>query len=560
MAVNLAKICADLAHPDPQIKTFALMSITRLSPQIVDSPAEIREIAARLKPLSSSDNPDVVFLARKAFNHIDSAFKACLHDQEAPAGPAGPATPSPEPIAAPVVATPIPFVQALESPVIPVTLAPVAPLQPIAIEPQQPVAAVVLPGAPALVGAPSAAPAPAPVAIPAAPPAAAAIAQAAPPVAAPPVAGLPPRPPRPAPAPTAPAKPAGPPLPDASSLSRPELLDAITRPLPTYYIASCLIQLASKGTTADLDALRSLLEHADDRVRANAIEVFERLGTHHHIDWLVPRLADRNNRARGNAAVALAKLGYAGVEDTLRDMLAQSAMSMRETAVYVLSKIDMPFVEALLLHALDDPYEGVRLRATKALARFPTRAVVIALKRMLNDLDINICEAAAEALRAIKVLLQNQRAAAEAAAPPPIPEKPEPAAPAPAPLAAPAKAPSAPEQAAHLEELYRGLGTEIYQLCRLNVLTHENLDSVFYEVLRYQDFLRNYMVKRGDPEDATRTSAIEHLQEKIKASFTQLGRQAAELLQRQQLQLPPREGEPIRKLLAELAQASRAGA
>jgi hypothetical protein len=554
MAVNLAKICADLAHPDPQIKTFALMSITRLSPQIVDSPAEIREIAARLKPLSASDNPDVVFLARKAFNHIDSAFKDCLHEQPAAAP------------ASPMAGSHAVFLQALEAPVVPVTVA-ATPVQTVAIEPQ-PAAVIVLPTEPtpvaaAIVISPEPAPAPAVVAVAAAPvvvPAAVpvAAAQVVTPAAAPPVVSPAPRTPPPR-APAAPPKPAGPPLPDAAALSRPELLDAITRPLPTYYIASCLIQLASKGTTADLDALRSLLEHPDDRVRANAIEVFERLGVHHHIDWLVPRLADRNNRARGNAAVALAKLGYAGVEDTLRDMLAQSAMSMRETAVYVLSKIDMPFVEALLLHALDDPYEGVRLRATKALARYPTRPVVIALKRMLNDLDINICEAAAEALRGIKVLLQSQRAAAEAALPL-APEKVEPAPPPPT-AAAPAPVPaSAPEKAAQLDELYRGLGTEIYQLCRLNVLTHENLDSVFYEVLRYQDFLRNYMVKRGDPEDATRTSAIEHLQDKIKASFTQLGRQAAELLQRQQLQLPAREGEPVRKLLAELAQANRAGA
>ncbi|MBI2945630.1 MAG: HEAT repeat domain-containing protein [Candidatus Wallbacteria bacterium] len=476
MAVNLAKICADLGHPDPQIKTFALMSITRLSKQIVDAPSEIREIAARLRPLSSSDNPDVVFLARKASNHIDQHFKECLAD-------AGPQAVPPPPPAVPA----------------------------------EPPPAAAEPAAQAVAAAP---PAPAPA----------------------PVLEVPK---------------------DPSTLDRPELLKWLGKaPTPTF-LASLLIQIASKGKSEDLEAVRPLLAHEDDRVRANAVEVFERLAAPGQSSSIVPLLSDRNNRVRGNVVMALARFDHPAVPGTLAEMLDSTAMSMRETAAFVLSRIDKPFVEELLLKALSDPYEGVRMRATRALARYPTRPAVLALKRMLNDLDINICEAAAESLRSIKALLQSQRAAAEsasaatpgaAAAELAAPEPPAPQAA--APVAAPAPLPQPAPTSSSLEELQRSLGTEIYQLCRLNLITHESLDSIFYEVLRYQDFLRNYMVKRGDPEDETRKSAIEHLQEKIKSSFGLLGRQAFELLAKDQLAVPAQqEGEAIRRILAELERA-----
>ncbi len=499
MAVNLAKICADLSHPDPQIKTFALMSITRLSRQIVDAPSEIRDIARQLKPLSTSENPDVVFLARKAFNHIDSHFKECLSgDATEEVGTQAPPVQVEVPTEVEPLAPGVPAIK--EVPLVPASPAPIEPVEPApAVEPVPQVDA-------------------------ASPPS--------------------PEPPSPQP----------PMRKDPAQLGREEILQLLTDDLEPTYLASLLIQMSTKGTRDDLAAIESALTHADDRVRANAIEVFEQLGDASHSAKLVPLLQDTNNRARGNAILALDRMGYRELEPAVTTMLTHPTMSMRETAVYVLSRLDRPYTEALLTRALQDPYEGVRLRATRALAKFPTRDSVTALKRMLNDLDINICEAASESLRSIKGLLQSQRAAmtgstAQAAADTQASLKAKPRQ---------ETRPSQPAAPPGIEDLYRSLGTEIYQLCRLNAITHENLDSIFYEVLRYQDFLRNYMVKRGDPEDETRKSAIEHLQQKIKASFALLGKQAAELLAKGQLTLPDKDGEPIRKILGEIGSLSAA--
>src|SRR5437016_2290308 len=98
MAVKLDKIYQDCSHPDPQIQTFALMSITRLSPQLVDAPDQIEKIVDKLKQLMASKNPDVVFLARKAVNHLEVQFKQYLQKAPPPPPPPSPAeevTPKP---------------------------------------------------------------------------------------------------------------------------------------------------------------------------------------------------------------------------------------------------------------------------------------------------------------------------------------------------------------------------------------------------------------------------------------------------------------------------------
>src|SRR5437868_2606376 len=97
MAINLEKLRSDLGHNDTQIQTFALMCITRLSPQVTHSADEIRGIRSKLGDLASSSNPDVVFLARKAINHIETSFGKSL--------------------AAPAVATPAAALRSIPEPV-----------------------------------------------------------------------------------------------------------------------------------------------------------------------------------------------------------------------------------------------------------------------------------------------------------------------------------------------------------------------------------------------------------------------------------------------------------
>jgi hypothetical protein len=474
MAINLDKIRADLNHRDPQIQTFALMSITRLSPELVNSAIEVQSIHDKLSELVKSPNSDVVFLARKAVNHIDAVFKPFLKEAHSIRKPE---------------------------------------------------------------------------------------------------------------------------LSDPRSMTREDLLNVVDPSLDATYLASLMVRFIAVGEVDDLSTLRDYLYHENPRVRSNVVEVFEALGNGSHVDLIKPLTQDKNNRVRGNAILALVALGYNDVGRELDQMLCMGMISMRETAVFVLSKLSLPFVEKLLVKATADPYEGVKLRATKALSAFVSPVAITRLRELMNDIDINICEAAIESLQIIKRTHQankSRKAAQQKAVPQEVvPQKavPQEAAPKVVPVPEPVVVPkkpvpqvvSAPQppvlqsmvlpdeddeyddltdaaidesmerkivvartiaeeaEAASSDKrlLYRELGTSIYQLCRTNSLSHEIIDAVFYDILRYQDFLRAYLSRKHgtDDSDMESRSAIEQLQLKIEESFVSLGKSALPLINDSSLDL-----------------------
>jgi len=443
MAINLRKIMGDLQHVDPQIQTFALMSITRLAPQIVESAEEIQSIYDKLQGLIKSENPDVVFLARKASNHIDTVFRPYFQERAAKKHPQT-------------------------------------------------------------------------------------------------------RNPR--------------------DMDRESLLQTLDENLDSKYLASIIIRFIEVGTSQDLSVLQRFLSHSDERVRANTVEVFDALGAAANVEALLPLLADRNNRVRGNVITALVGFGHTDVKRNLEEMLCMGMIGMRETAVWVLSRLELPFCEELLIRASADPYDGVRLRAVQSLAVYPTRPSIDLLKRMMNDIDINICEAAVESLKSIKECLLQAKQERESEQPQEVQSQEaredaagvelEPLEADPVHLSGVMKLPEPrPTVQASEERLaLREFGTEIYQMCRMNVITHEVLDNVFYEILRYQDFLRAYLTKkqRGDTGEVSPTAAIDQLQDKIKSAFVELGERALELTKKHELKIPGDEGERVKPFLLRL--------
>lgn len=453
MAINLAKITSDLGHTDPQIQSFALISVTRLAPNLIDDPPNVRGLYSRLEELIRSPNPDVVFLARKASNHLRAQFRQMLGEDEAP----------------------------------------------------RPVSEI-----------------------------------------------------------------------DPASLDRGGLIAALKRDdLPETLISSLVIRLVDKGDADVLPELARFLRHGNDRVRSNALEVFVKWGDSRHAELVKPLAGDSSNRVRGTALLALDRFDV-DVAESLGAMLRMPQISMRETAVWVLSQIDRGFACGMLIRSLEDPYDGIRLRAVRSLAKFPTRESVRALKAAMNDIDINICEAAHESLRALQVLIQGRVEAQRAKAQPEAQAQAQPqaeAAASPRAEAAPAQAqtpaeatpsptPPAASGAAVGEAgegpVLRELGTVIYQLCRLNAVTHEQLDSTFYEILRYQDFLRAYMIKKQKQErdgagGEGAGDAIRQLRGRIEKAFLELGRIARNLIGEGLLKVPADKRAEVDGVLAKLA-------
>jgi len=275
---------------------------------------------------------------------------------------------------------------------------------------------------------------------------------------------------------------------------------------------------------------------------------------------------------------------------------------MRETATYVLSTLNAEYAEALLIRASADPYEGVRLRAVRSLARFITRESVSALKKALSDMDINVCEGASDSLKQIKEVLRTRKVQ-EATPPLPVekptataqespPGTPPPPRPEPQTALAPVEshapnsfdrdldpAPSLPQEEGHRpavrsevpetpsaqpqevpserDLIYREFGGVVFHLCRTNQITNELLDGIFYEILRYQDFLRAYQAKLTQERDDTIQQAVTKLEEKVKLSLGNLGRQAAVLFEGKQILVPEKEKANLLGFLDRLRKARR---
>ena len=76
---------------------------------------------------------------------------------------------------------------------------------------------------------------------------------------------------------------------------------------------------------------------------------------------------------------------------------------MRESAVYAISQLPPSILlQKLLLKCLHDPYLDIRLRAIEILKNYKHPDVMLQMKRLANDLDIEICEASVDTIKALE--------------------------------------------------------------------------------------------------------------------------------------------------------------
>jgi len=190
--------------------------------------------------------------------------------------------------------------------------------------------------------------------------------------------------------------------------SRERLLKTIEQHDSDTQLATAVSELVRVGTPDDVDRVVPLLCHRDPRVRSNAVEFMERHAEPAALlEHCVPLLQDDNNRVKGTVATVLGRLGHPTVAAYLERLLDDHRISVRESAVYALSNIRGAAYVDLLLKALRDPFEGIRLRAVQGLGRQKDPRTLPFLKDLLNDLDIAICE---EAERAIAFITMEEAA------------------------------------------------------------------------------------------------------------------------------------------------------
>jgi hypothetical protein len=153
------------------------------------------------------------------------------------------------------------------------------------------------------------------------------------------------------------------------------------------------------------------LDHANPRVQAAAIEAVSRIcPIKEQKKLLTSFLNSENNRIRANAIMALGTEDFSSVSESLDEMLNTTRISMRESAVFAIGKLPPNLqLQNLLLRVLHDPYRDIRLRAIEILQNYPSSEVALQMRRLSNDMDIEICEKSAKTLSSIENKLHGQK-------------------------------------------------------------------------------------------------------------------------------------------------------
>jgi HEAT repeat protein len=201
---------------------------------------------------------------------------------------------------------------------------------------------------------------------------------------------------------------------DATSLSI--LSESLASSNPDRVIAAIQL-LETFGSQDAAEAVASLLEHPDARVRATATSALGRLAGEKYADRFPPLLNDPDARVRSNAVEALTasrdphlvdKLGpllqdpsirarvntiltiaaIQGTSSALEWMpviqeLARGDTQARSTATYALGRLPLTQSEDLLCQLLKDPELEIRCEAAQALGRIGTPRVIPALVEAL---------------------------------------------------------------------------------------------------------------------------------------------------------------------------------
>ena len=169
-----------------------------------------------------------------------------------------------------------------------------------------------------------------------------------------------------------------------------------TNPLVAFYLrernerkrAAIISALGQLGDLTAVATLTRALRDQDDRVKANAIEAFSKLGlpADKVFALIQPFFSYSSNRVRGNALVAAYKIGKTSeVATNIRNMIDDPNKWVRATTAYILSVVDCEDALDYLITLLKDDEPDVRKNAAKAFTVRAKEAQTEIILNMLND-------------------------------------------------------------------------------------------------------------------------------------------------------------------------------
>lgn len=171
---------------------------------------------------------------------------------------------------------------------------------------------------------------------------------------------------------------------------------------PQRESAHALAAMAARSPAAVLPAVLDALRSPHGPTRAQAAEVLGSIGDPGAVQGLLDALTyDVDYQVRRAAAAALGQIDDPRVVPALLARLGDPSSDVSEVASNALGKMGGRAL-AGLVEALGAPDGRVRARAARALGHAGGAAAVPALEPLVNDADVNVSRAAAEAIRRIQ--------------------------------------------------------------------------------------------------------------------------------------------------------------
>ncbi|PKL41906.1 MAG: hypothetical protein CVV41_17220 [Candidatus Riflebacteria bacterium HGW-Riflebacteria-1] len=178
---------------------------------------------------------------------------------------------------------------------------------------------------------------------------------------------------------------------DATGLSD-AFYEAFCREQDTFLLSMMLTIVRERKLSSAFDRCSQLLSHADDRVRANAVEaVAASLPAGASLDCLLPLLKDKYSRVVANALLALYRLNRVEIIPELRIMLGKGRESFKRSALYVISQLREPILVPMLEKMLHDHNPRVRDSAFEILHDYADGRVsgaVILLQSVKKQIEL----------------------------------------------------------------------------------------------------------------------------------------------------------------------------
>lgn len=121
----------------------------------------------------------------------------------------------------------------------------------------------------------------------------------------------------------------------------------------------------AEGASAER-ILIAALDDPDRRVRANAIEALDDIGSPLRVERIKPKLRDPDSRVRSTAIKALLKLRIRDAAESLIELLRHPSRAHRMSALWVVEKLNLAgILDRIRSMTLNDPDDDVRRRAQR---------------------------------------------------------------------------------------------------------------------------------------------------------------------------------------------------